>query len=287
MAKTSAKIRRQIIGLAERAQAHDGGSFPLNEEAILALEAEDLAPKPKVLQFMVNDENQNLVGYLQWNRAFDTAQIVVDPKFRRRGVAKHLLDGVSKVIGHFPPVWAFGDSLNAQRFAIAQDMRPMRSLLAMKRGLPLSVAPISFDLTIRGFQPGDEEAVLELNRQAFAAHPEQGSLDLAGLRARMAEGWFDPGGLLLGFDDAGLAAFHWTKRQSPQTGEVYVLAVAPRAQRHGYGKVMLAAGLDYLAAGGCTSVILYVDGEENAPLALYTGIGFSIVHKDVLYARRG
>ena len=88
-------------------------------------------------------------------------------------------------------------------------------------------APAPEGLNLRGFRPTDATDVLEVNAAAFAHHPEQGSLDAAGLAARMAEPWFDPDGLILGHDADGLAGFHWTKRVNADTGEVYVMAVAP------------------------------------------------------------
>ncbi len=71
-------------------------------------------------------------------------------------------------------------------------------------------------MRLRTFVPGqDEEAFLAVNARAFAWHPEQGRLDLAGLRGEMAQEWFDPAGFFLavttGDGPEQVLGFHWTK----------------------------------------------------------------------------
>ena len=68
---------------------------------------------------------------------------------------------------------------------------------------------------------------------------------------RTSESWFDPAGLLLAVpadpEDAGqppLLGFHWTKVHSdedPPYGEVYVVAVNPKAAGRGLGTVLTRA----------------------------------------------
>jgi mycothiol synthase len=277
------ETRSQILALAERAQAADG-SFPLNEEALLALSG----TSSEAEHFTSRTEAASLDGYLQWDARHRTAQLVVDPVRRRQGVGTSLSNQarahVQKKNGRQLRLWAFGDLPSAQGFAAASGLVAERELLQLERPLIESSWNVPNELTIRGFEPGDEEALLELNAAAFAHHPEQGKLDLSGLRARMAEPWFDPAGLLLGFVGSRLVAFHWTKRQDADTGEVYVLAVAPDSQGRGYGKTMLEAGLAHLARAGCVRAMLYVAAEETGPVRLYRRAGFNIFHKDVLYA---
>ena len=95
---------------------------------------------------------------------------------------------------------------------------------------------------------------------------------------------FDPAGLILAFDTDGLAGFHWTKRADPGTGEVYVMAVAPRAQGKGYGRVLLQAGLAHLRETAAHRVVLYVDSAEEVAVRMYDSAGFTLTRRDVLYA---
>lgn len=274
-----------MLALAARAAAADGVE-PLNEEARFAL-------RNAAAEHFLASGDGGPAGYLQWQPGYRTAQLVVDPGHRRQGHGRALLANLVQTVeadgnGGEPPdwgVWAFGDLPAAQGFAAALDLVPARGLLIMERALAGAQAPaIPAGLTVRGFEAADAGALLEVNAAAFAHHPEQGALDAAGLAARLSQPWFDPAGLLLGFDAEGLAAFHWTKLAEPGTGEVYVIGVAPRAQGRGYGKVLLAAGLAHLREAGARRVLLYVDSAEQVAVRMYESAGFHVAHRDVLYA---
>ena len=277
----------QVLALAARAAVVDD-TEPLNEEARFALR-DDRAGH---LLHVVGDD---LAGYLQWQGSYRTAQLVVDPQHRRRGIGRRLVGTLRQAqrTNQGAPatthpedwgVWAFGDLQPARGFAAALGLRPARGLLVMERPLtaiePPTAAP---GLTLRGYRPDDAAALLAVNAAAFAHHPEQGALDRAGLDARMGEPWFDPAGLILGVDAEGLAGFHWTKRVG-SAAEVYVIGVAPRAQGRGYGRVLLQAGLAHLAHSGADHVVLYVDTAEPVAVRMYESAGFHVAHSDVLYA---
>lgn len=288
--RLSAEQADQVRGLAAAA-AHADGVQPLNEEAHFAL-------RDGSSEHALHESDGALAGYLQWQPGYRTAQLVVHPDRRRRGIGRGLLAELTEAAVVSPgstsrdvggrddwAVWAFGDLPAAQAFAAAQGLRPARGLLVMARPLEDIEAPTVPDgLTLRGYRPADAEELLAVNAAAFAHHPEQGALDAAGLAARMAEPWFDPSGLILGFDGEGLAGFHWTKRADPGTGEVYVIGIAPRAQGRGYGKVLLAAGLAHLRSVGAGRVMLYVDSAEQVAVRMYESAGFHVANRDVLYA---
>ena len=276
--------------LAAGAAASDG-TEPLNEEAHFALR-DDSA------RHLLRRAGDALVGYLQWQPGYGTAQLVVDPAHRRQGVGRGLVDELEVALrdarSPLPAspgsgaaswgIWAFGDLPAAQGFAAALGWTPSRGLLVMERRLAGVTPPrLPGEFTVRGYTPADAEQFLTVNAAAFAHHPEQGALDAAGLAARVAEPWFDPDGLLLGFDAEGLAGFHWTKLVGA-VGEVYVLGVAPRAQGRGYGTVLLEAGLFHLREAGADHVVLYVDMAEPVAVRMYESAGFHVAHRDVLYA---
>ena len=270
--------------LAAHAQASDGID-PLNEEARFALRGDSSE------HVLLTSVPETVSGYLQWQPAYGTAQLVVDPAHRRRGLGTSLLAALddrpatdSGVPCHVNGIWAFGDLPAAAGFASANSLTPSRSLLIMDRSLHGITAPDEpAGLGLRGYTAADAGDLLAVNAAAFAHHPEQGALDAAGLAARMAEPWFDPAGLILGFDADGLAGFHWTKKVGA-TGEVYVIGVAPRTQGRGYGKVLLQAGLSHLRSAGSDRVLLYVDSSEVVAVRMYESAGFGVARRDVLYA---
>jgi mycothiol synthase len=163
----------------------------------------------------------------------------------------------------------------------------------MRVALPLQEQPRWPDgVTVRGFgEPGDEQAWLAVNNRSFANHPDQGGWVEETMRRRMAEPWFDPAGLLLAFDSAGLAGSCWTKVHpatgvEPMLGEIFVIGVDPDRQGTGLGRALVVGGLDHLAASrGCTVGILYVDAANAAALTLYESLGFTVHRTDRAYER--
>jgi mycothiol synthase len=264
-----------VRALAERCRRTDGVA-PLNEDAHFALD-DDSAQ-----HLLLIEGNAGLAGYLQWQPQHRTAQLLVDPARRRRGIGSRLL---AELAGRTSPaVWAFGDLPPARGFAAAHALVPARTLLMMSRplaGVRPPAVPGGVDL--RGYTPADEAALLATNAAAFATHPEQGGLDADALARRMEEHWFDPEGLILAFDADGLAGFHWTKAEHG-VGEVYVVGVHPRAQGLGYGRLLLDAGLAHLAGKGLETVELYVDAADGIAVRMYERAGFTETHRDVLYA---
>lgn len=268
---TSAQVAR-VLALADRAAAADGVD-PLNEEARLSLYR-------STARHLLVGQRGHLHGYLNHHPTFATAQLVIDPEHRRAGLGSRLWHQLPVPAG----TWAFGDTPASRGFAAAMGMHASRRLKMYVR--PLTEVPtpqLPDGLTLRTYTPADAAELLAVNAAAFAEHPEQGQLDATGLADRMAEGWFDPDGLLLGYDADGLTGFHWTKTVDG-VGEVYVIAVAPRAQGRGYGKALLDAGMSHLAAKGLPTVSLFVDAADQIAVKMYERAGFGLAREDVYYA---
>jgi mycothiol synthase len=238
-----------------------------------------------------------------------SGHLVVHPERRRHGVGRSVVDNLLSLIQGWDPLevstlhstqphptlrlWAHGNTPGAQALAAARGFHPVRELLQMRRDLagPLPLATYPGDVTVRTFDPGrDDEAWVRLNSVAFAAHPEQGRLTVDDLHHRMAEPWFDAGGLFLAERDGELVGSHWTKVHaadetgSGPVGEVYAVGVHPAAQGLGLGKALTRTGLEHLRDAGLREVMLYVDGENTAAVRLYRRLGFETSRVDVMYA---
>jgi mycothiol synthase len=260
----------------------------------------------------VGDDATTLAG-VAVRSGDDPAEVVVAPEFRRRGLGEALVRAAADRQG---AVWAYGNLPAAVALAGRLGLIRSRELLQLRR---TSTARDLMELTkgvrIRPFEPGrDDAAFLAVNARAFAWHPEQGRLDEAGLQAEMSLNWFDPAGFLLAVsgppDAERVLGFHWTKVHpvdptpgaDPQpedgptiapdgtqppgpVGEIYVLGVDPESPVRGLGTPLTAAGLNYLADRGLSTVMLYVEADNASALKLYRRFGFATAVSNVVYSR--
>ena len=165
-----------------------------------------------------------------------------------------------------------------------------RRLLILGRGLPSDDPPGVAALarlrtegtTVRAYLPDRDDAeVVDVLAAAYAGTDDAG-WDLARFRDRRGWSWFRPEDLLVASEpDGRLAGLHWLKRRGPGAGEVYNLAVHPRAQGRGVGPALLHAGLDHLTALGCGEVILWVDAANERAVRLYERHGFVTRWQDI------
>ncbi len=262
---------RALVADATRAD----GVAPLNERATLRLGRE-----PGHVLVTLDGE---VVGYAQVDPDDATAQLVVAPAHRRRGIGRSLCDAVEADQAGVR-LWAFGDLPAARALAAATGRTVVRELLVMGRSLTDLPEPAPTDRTVRAYTSADADGLLAANAAAFAHHREQGAMT----RAELAERMTDPADLLLAVAaDGRVDGFHWTKRHGGGLGEVYVIGVHPRAEGAGLGRTLLWRGLHHLAARGCDRVILYVEGDNPRAVGLYERSGFTVEHRDVQYQRPG
>lgn len=282
----AAEVRR----IARASTAHDGAST-LNEQALLQL------------------KNRGLQGAALWlgdggfalRYGEASLDLAVHPESRRRGVGTTLARAALSA-GQAPGLpegrqvdaWSHADHPGAARLAERFGVPRERELKIMRRdaSLPLPATALPEGVRVRTFEDSDAEALLKVNASAFAHHPEQGEMSLANLRERTSESWFDPHGLFLAVPDApepgdpALLGFHWTKvhrDEEPAYGEVYVVAVNPKAAGRGLGSALTNVGLQHLHDQGLGSVLLYVDGDNDPAIAVYTRQGFEVERTEVQY----
>jgi mycothiol synthase len=235
-----------------------------------------------------------------------SAEVVVHPDARRQGVGQAL---VGQLIGLAADgrlrLWAHGSLPAAELLAKRLGFHRGRALWQMRRSLfaPLPAPDLPEGVTVRTFEPGrDEQHWVEVNNAAFAQHPDQGRWSVEDLLVREHEPWFDPEGFFLAERGGDLLAFHWTKIHGAghshaghaghehgddhghePIGEVYVVGVAPTAQRMGLGPAMTLVGLRHLRARGLAQAMLYVDEVNTNAIRVYERLGFTRWDTDVSY----
>ncbi len=307
---------REVRALADAAEQHDGVEA-IGEQSLLNLTAPSAgAPAADVVHVTARDDAERLVGYAQLDPGVATAELVVDPPARRRGVGTTLLAAVREEAARAgvdaPRVWAHGDLPAARALASRAGMSVVRELWKMSLDLTTGSAQTDgpgtdgagtghaapSDVRVRPFVVGaDEEAWLRVNARAFADHPEQGRITLDDLRARQGEPWFDAADFLLAEQaeagpgdgdpsgDADLLAYAWMKIEpGSDEGELYVLGVDPDAQGRGLGRLLTARSLDHLTDRGLRRAVLYTEADNHAAVHTYTAAGFTVARSDVQYA---
>jgi mycothiol synthase len=277
-----------VRALADAAGAADGVP-PLSEQPLLWLDGGG----PGVRHLVAAAPDGATAGYAQVDLrdpALATAELVVHPARRRRGVGSALLDAAVAAVrergGDGVSVWAHGDLPAARALAAARGLPVVRELwqMALDPVVVPELPPLPDGVAVRAFRPGrDEDAWVRVNARAFAAHPEQGRLTRADLDDRAAEPWFDPAGFLLAVRGDALLGFGWTKVADPAEGEVYALGVDPDARGQGLGPALTARMLAHLAGRGVGRVVLYTEGDNHAAIRVYRAAGFARSAVDVVY----
>ncbi len=265
------------------------GHRPIGEHVYLSL----TTPGPGPGAGLVAERDGDIIGYVGLSPSTEegawTMEFALHPLCRTAELRHLLVEGALAELearrARKVRVWTYhpelADGLMAEGFV------PERELRQLRRELPAPPPSFPAGVEVRGFRPGvDEEAWLAVNNAAFVGHPENGAWTMELLRAREAQSWFDPEGLRMAWDRAGLAGFCWTKRHEGPLGEIYVIAVAPDRRRRGLGRALVLEGLRYLHdVRGATIGMLYVDAENRAGLALYEALGFRLHHVDRSFVR--
>jgi mycothiol synthase len=290
--------REALLALLAHADAA-GDHPPLPEPQLLAVTHSAAAAHGA--RVLLARKGSALVGVAVLSPAHDgstTLHVVVDPTSTSTSTSTPAHALLRRAVEESPPgapmhLWVMQATADDDERARAEGFTPERDLLQMRVALPLpaDVVAATRPLHTRPFVPGrDDEAWVDTNNRAFAGHPEQGAWTVAQLHERMGADWVELDGFLVADDPdgPGLIGACWTKvhrDRTPVLGEIYVIDVDPRHHGKGWGRSLTVAGLVYLAGRGITVGMLYTDATNEAAVALYRSLGFTVDHVDRSYRR--
>ena len=196
---------------------------PLSEHVLLHLRygGDAHGPRPAA-----DAPARRLAGYAHLDPAGEAdpaegpaAELVIHPDYRGRGLGLALTRALQAEAAPHPlRVWAHGDLPAAPALAARAGFARIRSLWTMRRA---AGGPPPSQLSRRGHPAHllaghDEAAWLDLNRKAFASHPEQGAWTAEDLALRERGILVRPGRVLPG--RAGREAGRLPLDQDPQPG---------------------------------------------------------------------
>ncbi|SFS01424.1 mycothiol synthase [Agrococcus baldri] len=249
--------------------AQADGMPPFNDQALVELRrGERRAIGDATALAVISDAGQD--------GSLPEVELAVHPEQRGHGLGTALARGIADELGAFD-AWAHGDHPAATAIAERLGMRRVRTLLQLRAAVPAAATAAADDCLpdgTRAYEPDDASALLALNAEAFADHPEQGRMSADDLAARMAEPWHHDANLVVAPGEGALDAFTWVKPEG-EVAELYVLGVSPRRQGAGLGRRMLEATFVRMRALGATTAHLYVEGDNAPALALYRRAGFT------------
>ena len=293
--ETTAEAVRQIV---ERTAAHERHSA-IGEHKFLRLRDGEqdtfglVVRAEGIVAAYAHATRFPAIGHLPRRLA---AELVVDLPYRGRGLGRLLLDELidearSERVARFD-LWAHRAGAACAWLADSVGMYAGRALWQLSLQLDsvprrLRRDPIPDGVSLRAFRPGaDEDALVELIRASFPDHPENATWTRDDLDQRTSQAWFDPSAVLLAVaSDGRLLGLHWMKLDDEtQGGEVYLLGVAPGAQGHGLGRILLLEGLEEMRRRGIGLAYLYVEADNEAAISLYRQAGFRPEHRDTCYS---
>lgn len=263
-----------LSAFEEACREHDHHA-PFEEHTLLTLQGARAVPHAR----LTVEEGGLLAGCAVLAEGLDgwSVEVAVLPALRGRGVGRALVRAAREHVAEHGggPLRHWVHELSPAVRSLAERATVTRTLLIMRRDLDGELPDVGLIRTRPMAPHADADAWLALSNAAFAGHPENGGWSRADLDWRLGAMWTDPARWPVIEDAEGLVAGVWTKRVPAQDeGELYVVAVAPRAQGQGLGRVVVARALHDLRSAGCRGAFLYVDADNARAVALYRWAGF-------------
>lgn len=233
-----------------------------------------------------------LAGYAVLSEGLDAwyLELAVAPTLRGRGVGSTLREAALSHIrshgGGTLRAWAHAGGPVVDRllrgWTIGRTLQVLE--VDLTRPVPMPAMPPGVTtgcLEVTSRQ--ERDAWLALSNDAFEGHPENGGWDRGEVDWRMAAPWTDSSRFPVLHDQTGLLAGVWTKAEHGHHPELYVVAVAPRAQGRGLGTIVVRQALNILRTQGFEQAMLYVDTDNRPAHSTYAKVGFTLHHTDSCY----
>jgi mycothiol synthase len=151
-------------------------------------------------------------------------------------------------------------------------------MVCQQEEVPEAEPPAGF--TIRSFQPGDAQALTEVQNAAFTGSWGFSPNTVEQIQHRSSMSNTSHEGILFLVDGNRIAGYCWTCI-SPSNGKtrgiIGMIGVSPDYRGLGVSRPILSASMEYLKSAGVDDIGLHVDGNNIPAIRLYTSMGFNKV----------
>ncbi len=161
----------------------------------------------------------------------------------------------------------------------------MDTLLYFAREVSTEIPARSKEFTVRPAQASDEQAVIQIARQAFHGYVSHYHADPRLDRAACDDAYIDwavrslgreaADELLVAWDRERILGFLSVKALSPVEVEGPLFAVTPKAQGRGVGRALMIAALHWSRQQGAQRMIISTQITNRASPRVWTRLGFS------------
>jgi mycothiol synthase len=254
--------------LAARSDAHDGGHVRLNRDVLVARSGTGTSD----FLFYADGQIVGFVPIFTFNSTETEISGVVDPSYRRRGIATRLVQ-----VARAEARWRGSryllfmverSSASGKGFVSDLGATLQHAEYAMTLTAPAPVQMRHPALVLRRAQDADAPAMTAILAAAFKDDLEDPATFVRAMAGHPHHHWYVAAldGTVIGLLNAQM--------HDDSTG-IYGFAVAPDRQGQGFGRQMLGQTVADLRAAGQQHITLEVDTDNEHALALYTACGFT------------
>ncbi len=221
-------------------------------------------------------QGQQLEGFASLFFFYDAAcelSVLVGPEFRRRGLAKQMVEALLPLMHnqHLGSVIVTSPAKTFSPLLKQKHFRYLHSEFLMERHAGHPVLLSQTQSRFRMAHMADAEAILEINRRCFPGQEDHLQFRLDSL---LSDHNYDI--MLLLREGRVLGKAHM--RYHEQTATFSDIGILPEFQGKGLGTELLAHGINHCLKQGVKRMNLDVETENTNALNIYTRLGFEVVN---------
>ena len=231
-------------------------------------------PRPKP-QTLLSFKNEQLIGFAAvffFEHNIGEISLFVDPKHRKQGIGRELLNTLLPLIQQDRPVetllFSTPHSLH-EATLIQRGFQYQGSEYEMQREIHQTITQTSNQLTIRQATAADVKTLCYIDSQCFPTSPSFSEARFQTILSHPDHTLFIA---IYGDTIIGKAHITWHEK----TAYLSDLATLPTMQRRGFGRALITHCMNHVLTHAQTSITLSVETHNKNALHLYQDLDFCV-----------